>query len=89
MISPPELVDIAREGFVLALLVTLPLLGAALVAGIVSAALQSFTRVSEPMLTIVPRLLAVAMAVIIAAPWIGARVSGFAERVWVAIQTVH
>ncbi|MCP4675640.1 MAG: flagellar biosynthetic protein FliQ [Deltaproteobacteria bacterium] len=85
---PVDLFDVAREALVLVLLLSIPILGAALVAGLATAALQTLTRVSEPALTHVPRIVAVAAAVLIAAPWISARVAGFADRVWSLVHAV-
>jgi flagellar biosynthesis protein FliQ len=45
-----------------------------------------FSKVSEPVLTYVPRIIAVVLAVLLAGPWIGGRVAVFAERVWSMIQ---
>ncbi len=84
-----DLVEIASEGLLLALLSTLPVLGAALAASLISAALQALTRISEPALTYVPRIIAVALAVVVSAPWIGDRIAGFAVRVWSLIHGVN
>jgi flagellar biosynthesis protein FliQ len=84
-----DLLEIAREGLVIALLLTAPMLGAALAASLVSAALQAFTRVSEPALTYVPRVVGVGLAAIVAAPWIGSRMADFAARVWSLVLGVN
>ncbi len=85
---PADLFDVAREALILVFLLSMPILGAALLAGLITAALQTLTRVSEPVLTHVPRVIAVAAAVLIAAPWISTRVAGFADRVWSLVQAV-
>ncbi len=86
---PADLFDVAREGLVLALFLSLPILAAAFAAGLLTALLQSLTRISEPALTHVPRIAAVVVAVLISASWISERVAGFAERVWSLVQAVH
>jgi flagellar biosynthesis protein FliQ len=88
MLGPADLIDIAREGLIIALMLSLPILGAAALASLVSAALQAFTRVSEPALTTIPRIVAVGLAVLAAAPWIGHRLAGFATRVWSLVHDV-
>ena len=85
---PVYLFDVAREALVLVFYLSMPVLGAALLAGLITSGLQTLTRVSEPVLTHVPRVIAVAAAVLLAAPWISARVAGFADRVWSLVQTV-
>ena len=85
---PGELIEVAREGLLLSLWLSLPILGAALIAGLLTTLLQVFTKVSEPVLMYVPRIVAVVLAVLVAGPWIGGRVAGFAERIWSMIQTL-
>lgn len=87
--TTPDLLEIAREGLITALLLTLPLLGAALAASLISAALQAFTRISEPTLTYVPRIVAVGAALLVTAPWMGERLSRFAVRVWTLVSQVN
>ncbi|MCP4600570.1 MAG: hypothetical protein GY847_08575 [Proteobacteria bacterium] len=89
MIFPLDLLDIAREALLLALLLSLPILGAAFAAGLITALLQALTKISEPALTHVPRIAAVTLAALIAAPWISLRVANFTERVWSLIQAIH
>lgn len=74
----PVLLHVGREALLVALLVSLPPLGAALLVGAVTGVLQAATQVQEPSLGVVPRLAAVLGALALAAPWIGARVARFA-----------
>ena len=73
------LVALGRETVMLVLLVSAPPLLAALVVGLVAGVLQAATQLQEPVLGVVPRLLAVFLALGIAAPWIGARLTRFAQ----------
>ncbi len=76
----PALLHVAREALVVALLVSAPPLAAALAVGAVTGVLQAATQVQEPSIGVVPRLVAVLVALGIAAPWIGARVARFAAE---------
>lgn len=76
----PLLLHVGREALVVALLVSAPPLGAALLVGAVTGALQAATQVQEPSVGVVPRLTAVLGALALAAPWIGARVARFAAE---------
>ena len=76
----PLLLHVGREALVVALLVSVPPLGAALLVGAVTGALQAATQVQEPSVGVVPRLAAVLGALALAAPWIGARVARFAAE---------
>ena len=73
------LIALGREMVVLVLLVSAPPLLAALVVGLVTGVLQAATQVQEQALGVVPRLLAVFVALGVAAPWIGARLIRFAQ----------
>ncbi len=74
----PVLVGLGREALVLALWVSVPPLGAALVVGLLVGALQAATQIQDPGVGVVPRLCAVLGALVVSAPWIGAQVARFA-----------
>jgi len=76
----PVLLHVGREALLLALLVSAPPLGAALLVGAVTGVLQAATQVQEPAIGVVPRLAAVLGALAVTAPWIGARVVRFAAE---------
>ena len=73
------LIALGRETVALVLLVSAPPLLAALLVGLVTGVLQAATQVQEQALGVVPRLLAVFLALGAAAPWIGARLARFAQ----------
>ncbi len=76
----PALLHVAREALVVALLVSAPPLAAALAVGTATGVLQAATQVQEPTIGVVPRLVAVVVALAVAAPWIGARVARLAAE---------
>jgi type III secretory pathway component EscS len=76
----PALLHVAREALLVALLVSAPPLAAALAVGAVTGVLQAATQVQEPSIGVVPRLVAVLVALGVTAPWIGARVARFAAE---------
>jgi flagellar biosynthesis protein FliQ len=80
---PGELVDAARESLLLALAVSLPVLGVAALIGLVVAAFQAASQIQDPTVAHLPRLLAVALALVVFGPWIGHQVGAFAERMFV------
>ncbi len=63
----------------LVLLVSAPPLLAALAVGLVAGVLQAATQVQEPSLGVVPRLVAVFVALGVSAPWVGSRLARFAQ----------
>jgi flagellar biosynthetic protein FliQ/type III secretion protein S len=76
----PAVLQLAREGLLVVLVVSAPPVGAALAVGLVTGVLQAATQVQEPTIAVVPRLVAVLGALAVAAPWVGARVLRLAEE---------
>ena len=77
-----SLVAVVREGFLLALLLAAPLLVAALIAGVLSGLLVAFTQLQDPAVSLVPRVAAVGIAIIVFAPSIAHQLAAFASRLW-------
>jgi flagellar biosynthetic protein FliQ len=83
-----SLVAIVREGVLLALLLAAPLLVAALVAGVLSGLLAAFTQIQDPAVSLVPRVAAVGVAIVVFAPAIAHQLEAFASRIWPLITAV-
>lgn len=75
-----SLLALAREGLLLALWLAAPMLLAALLAGAFTAVIGAVTQVRDPSLTMAPRVAAVAVAVVVAAPFIAHQAAAFATR---------
>ena len=65
-------IDVARQGLVLAVVLSLPFVGVALVVGLVVSVVQAATQVQEQTLSFAPKLAAVALMLAILGPWLGA-----------------
>ncbi len=83
------LVDLAREGLLLALALAAPLVLAALVAGAVTAIIGVVTQVRDPALGMAPRVAAVALALVLTAPMIAQQASAFATRALTMVAQVQ
>jgi type III secretion HrpO family protein len=81
--SPAVLLDAARDAFLLAVTLSLPIVGVAALVGLVLAALQAATQIQDGTVSYLPRLLAVAAALLVLSPWIGREIGAFAERMFV------
>ena len=75
-----DLVNLAQQGLVLSLLVSLPVLLVAAGVGLVSAIFQAATQVQDAALGHFPKFIAVSLALALAGPWMGRQVLGFALR---------
>jgi flagellar biosynthesis protein FliQ len=79
--DPALVLDWSREALRVALLLGAPALAAALVVALVVGALQTMTQMHEPVLGLVPRLVAVLVAVLAVLPWLLDTWVTFAVRV--------
>ncbi len=67
--SPAQVLEIARHALTLLILLAAPLLLAALAVGLIVGMLQAATQVNELTLSFIPKLLAMALVLLIAGPW--------------------
>lgn len=67
--TPQMVVAIGREALILTIMLAGPMLSFALVVGVTIALFQAVTQIQEITLTFVPKILAVAAAMLIFLPW--------------------
>lgn len=72
----------AQEALLLAIAVSLPVVGAAALIGLVVAVFQAATQVQDITIAHLPRLVIVAVALALAGPWMGAQIAAFAVRMF-------
>jgi len=73
------------ETLKLALLISAPMLIFGLIGGIVVALFQAVTQIQEMTLTFIPKILAVAISLLLFFPWMIAMLKGFATRIFINI----
>ncbi|MGV2293539.1 flagellar biosynthesis protein FliQ [Trinickia sp. YCB016] len=67
--TPESVMTLAHQAMMIALLLAAPLLLVALVVGLVVSLFQAATQINETTLSFIPKLLAVAVTLVIAGPW--------------------
>lgn len=77
MTTADALVRLAREALLLAVLLSAPVVVAALVTGLIVSIFQATTQIQEQTLSFAPKLVAVMVALAVSAPWIGAQLGRF------------
>jgi len=87
-VTAETLIRLAREALYLAVLVSLPIIVAALVIGVVVGVLQAATQVQEPTVPFLPKLVVVLLALAAFSPWIGAQLLRFTRVVLEAIPQI-
>ena len=82
-------VGFAKETLLVSLMISAPMLGAALVVGVVLSVVQAVTQVHEMTLTFVPKIIAVVAALIIFMPWMLGKLVSFTASTITAIAEVR
>ena len=77
-----QAIDIVRETLMLMLLLSMPILAAALVIGLAVSLLQAVTQVQEQTLSFVPKIIGMGLAAIFVLPWITNEIMDFATRMF-------
>jgi flagellar biosynthetic protein FliQ len=71
-------IEMLRALITIALMVVTPIIGAAIIVGVVVSLLQAITSIQEPTLSFAPKLIAVGAVIIISAPWMTRQLMDFA-----------
>lgn len=82
-----EALEIIHRALVTIVVVSGPLVGAAMAVGVVIALLQALTQVQETTLTFVPKIVAMIGVLGLAAPFIGSKIGALAHFVYARIET--
>ncbi len=81
-------VSIGREALMLTLMISGPLLLFALVIGLAISIFQAITQIQEMTLTFVPKIIAVALALLIFLPWMINMATDFTRHMFALIPTL-
>lgn len=88
LVDISALLNVAREALLLMVLASLPPIGASLVVGFLMSVFQATTQIQESTLSVVPKLCAAVLALVIAGPWIGAQLTRFATTLMLTLPSV-
>jgi len=86
--GPDSVIQVGSEAVKMVLLISLPMLGVALVVGIAISLFQAVTQIQEMTLTFVPKIIAVFAAMILAAPWMTEKMVSFTQHLFSIIPTL-
>lgn len=67
--TPESVINIGRHALEMTLLVSAPLLLAALAVGLVVSVFQAATQINEMTLSFIPKLVAILVTMVLAGPW--------------------
>jgi flagellar biosynthetic protein FliQ len=74
--------EVAKQAVMTCLAISAPMLVAALVTGLVIGLFQAVTQIHEMTLTFIPKIVAVAVALVLFMPWILGRMTGFSTFIF-------
>lgn len=83
-----QVVQMTRELMYVALLLSMPLMLFGLLVGLVISIFQAVTQINEQSLTFVPRMIVVALTIILLAPWMIALVTQYTRGVFEQMVTL-
>ncbi|MCF8031215.1 MAG: flagellar biosynthesis protein FliQ [Desulfohalobiaceae bacterium] len=83
--TPEMVVDISRDAVQTILMVSAPMMLAGLVVGLIIGIFQAATQINEQTMTFAPKIVAVMVALILAAPWIINLVVSYTENLYQSI----
>jgi flagellar biosynthesis protein FliQ len=84
-----EIMDFAREGIWVLLLVSAPMLITALVVGLAISLVQALTQVQESTLTFVPKMVAMLLVMMLAMPMMLQSLEDYGEKLFNRIATIE
>lgn len=83
--TPETIVGLVQQALEVTLLVSAPMLLAALITGLVISVFQAATQINEMTLSFIPKLLAIFAALVLAGPWMLSVIVDFTRRLFSAI----
>ncbi|MCK5162671.1 MAG: flagellar biosynthesis protein FliQ [Desulfobacula sp.] len=79
--TPELVVEFAKQAITLTIYLSMPMLGLGLIAGLIVSVFQAVTQVQEMTLTFVPKIIAVFLGLLFAAPWMLDELTTFTRQV--------
>ena len=80
--SVDQAADMVRESLIVMLTLSLPILGAALVIGLIVSVLQAVTQIQEQTLSFVPKIVGMGVVTIFIVPWAATVILEFSRRMF-------
>ena len=84
-----EIVKVMQDGVWTILLASLPMMGVALIVGIIISIFQAATQINEQTLSFVPKIIAILLVFLLFGGFIISTVTGFTERIFAYMGTLR
>ena len=83
--TPELVIEFAKQAILMTIYLSMPMLGLGLIAGLVISVFQAVTQVQEMTLTFVPKIIAVFLGLLFAAPWMLEKLISFTANIFANI----
>ena len=85
--TPEFVIGFSREAIELTLMISMPILAVGMIVGIIISILQAATQIQEMTLTIVPKIVAIFITLIVAFPWIMDKMMTYTTNLFLNLPT--
>jgi flagellar biosynthetic protein FliQ len=86
--TPESVMTLAHEAMYVALLLAAPLLLVSLVVGLVVSLFQAATQINETTLSFIPKLIAIAITLVIAGPWMLSTMLDYMRHMFTSVPVI-
>jgi flagellar biosynthetic protein FliQ len=83
-----QVLDIATDALYTIIIVSIPMLGLALLVGLIVSIFQAATQIQEPTLTFIPKILAVFFSLLVFGSWMLSTIMDFTIRLFSSINKI-
>ncbi len=87
MLNQTEVISILQDAIYTTIIVALPMLGVALVIGLIVSIFQATTQINEQTLSFVPKIIGIFLAILVFGGWILTKTTDFTLRIFESINT--
>ena len=88
MMTPETVLNIAQQALEVTVMVSAPMLGAALITGLLVSLFQAATQINEMTLSFIPKLLVMVLVLMVAGPWMLNMMLDYMRRLFSSIPTL-
>ena len=78
-------ISLATQAMSLALKISIPLLGVGLIVGVLISIIQAVTSIQEQTLSFIPKVLAMAVVLVVGGPWMLNQLLAYTTELWTSI----
>ena len=84
-----DVIEIGKNGMIVLLEISLPILMVALVVGLVISLIQALTQIQEATLSFVPKIISISLALLIFIPMMGSKLMEYTEGLFDKIASIE